>query len=127
MTWYKKNYYNTAQRTKGTDGTYYMSKFEAGYGNELDLRLKAKDIADYETQVSFPLIVNGYKVATYIADFVVYHNNGAKEIVETKGYATDIFKLKWKLTEALYGEEYTLTLIHMGKGNLRPPKKVIEF
>lgn len=82
--------------------TYYHSKLEAAYAQELDLRLKAKDIKGWRRQERIPLVVNGIKVATYIIDFVIEHNDGEEEYVECKGYETDIFRLKWKLFEALY-------------------------
>lgn len=127
MTFYKRNYYSVAKTTKGLDGNYYDSLFEASYANELFAKKKNKEIESYDTQVTFPIIVNGYKICDYIADFVVYHNNGGDEIVETKGLLLPVFRIKWSLMEALYGEEYTLTLVMQGKGKIRHPKKVIEF
>lgn len=127
MTWYKKSYYNTSKTTNGLDGKWYDSMLEASYANELYAKLKNKEIKDYETQVRMDLIVNGYKVCTYIADFIVTHLDDSKEICETKGWATDYFKLKWKLLEALHGEEYTLTLLQQGKQKFRHAKRVIEF
>lgn len=127
MTWTQKNRYYTTKSVKGNDGKIYDSKFEAGYGEELRLRKRAGQIKDYQTQINFPLIVGKYNVGTYIADFVVYHNNGDEEIVETKGYMTDVFKLKWRLMEAIYNEKYKLTLVMQGKGKMRHARKVIEF
>ena len=75
MTFQQKNYYTSAKTTKGLDGSYYASMFEANYANELYARKKNKEMDSYDTQVSFPLVVNGYKIASYIADFVVYHRN----------------------------------------------------
>jgi hypothetical protein len=123
----QKTYYNTAKKTKGVDGKTYDSKFEAGVGQELELRKRGKDIKDYSTQVNFPLNVNGYNLGTYIADFVIHHNNGSEEILEAKGFSTPVFRLKWKLVEALYSEDYKITCVFMGKGKLRPPKKIIEY
>ena len=127
MTWYSKNSWTIAKKSTGHDGSIYDSKFEAGGGNDLLLRKRAKDIKNYVRQVNFPLTVNGYKVGVYIADFVIEHNDGSKEILEMKGRSTDVFKLKWRLMEAIYGEEYKLTIIYQGKGSMRHAKKVIEF
>lgn len=127
MTWYKRTSYYTTKSVKGKDGKIYDSRFEASQGNELELRKKAKDIKDYQTQVNFPLIVNGYNVGTYVADFLIIHNDGSKEILEAKGFATPVFRLKWKLVEALYSDTHTITCVFQGKGKLRKPKKVIEF
>lgn len=119
--------YSSAQK-QTFNGKIFDSKFEAGQAQELELRKRAKDIKDYETQVEFPLIVNGYKLGVYIADFVIEHNDGEKEILEAKGFVGREFPMKWKLVEALYGDEYKLTIVWQGKGKrLRRPKKVIEF
>lgn len=83
----------------------YDSKFEAGYAQELELRKKAKDIKDFEAQKVLELIVNGYVVCTYKIDFIVYHNDGLTEYVETKGISTEKWKLKWKLFTALYSDK----------------------
>lgn len=111
MTFIQKNYYTTAKTTKGLDGYYYSSMFEASYANELFARKKLKEIDGYDTQVPMPLVVNGYKIGNYIADFVIYHLDGSSEIVETKGFRTPIFNLKWKLVEALYSKDYKITLL----------------
>ncbi len=116
MTFIQKNYYTSAKTTKGLDGSYYASMFEASYANELYARKRLKEIENYDTQVTMPLVVNGYKVADYIADFVIYHLDGSNEIVETKGFSTPVFRLKWKLVEAVYNEDYKLTLLMQGKG-----------
>lgn len=123
----QKNRYYSSKSIKGADGKIYDSKFEGGYGDELYYRKLAKDIKDYQTQVPLDLIVNGYKIGKYIADFIITHNDGSKEIVETKGFSTDVFKLKWKLVEALYSDKYTLTLLmQKGERNFRKPKKIRE-
>lgn len=127
MVWTQRNSYYTAKTVKGRDGKIHDSKFEAGYGEELRLLKRAKQIKDYQTQVNFPLVVKGYKLGVYIADFVVHHLDGSQEIVETKGWATPVFRLKWKIVEALYSEDYKITCIMQGKGRLRKPTKIIEF
>lgn len=115
---YKK--WTTAKKCE-YNGFRYDSGFEANYAMELDLRLKAKDIKSYERQVVIPLIVNDYIVCTYKIDFIVHHNDGTIEYTETKGYPTDVWKLKWKLFEALYtGPGNLLTVVQQGK--YKPPK-----
>lgn len=95
--WYKKfTYYDVKKQGKND------SKFEAGKAQELELMKKAGEIKDFEEQKVLELIVNDYIVCTYKIDFVVYHNDGTTEYIEMKGYATDTWKLKWKLFEALY-------------------------
>ena len=93
----------------------YHSRFEAKYAQELDLRLKAKDIAGWERQIKIPLEVNGYLICNYYIDFVIYHNDEIIEYVECKGFSTDLWKIKWKLFEALYGDKegIKLTVIYL--------------
>lgn len=109
------------------NGNRYDSGFEANFARELDLRVKAKDIKSWERQVQIPLIVNSYLVCNYRIDFVVYHNDGTREFIETKGYAFDTWKLKWKLFEALYSDlpDVKLTVIkQQNNWNMRKIKKI---
>lgn len=109
--YYQKNSYYSVKKANGFD-----SKFEAGKAKELELLKKAKEIKDYETQKVLELRVNDYLVCTYKIDFVVYHLDGTTEYIETKGYPTDTWKLKWKLFEALYDKPGNkLTLEFQGK------------
>ena len=95
-------YFNKPQTTE--DG-YFASKKELARWQELKLLEKAHMITDLKRQVRMPLIVNGIKVGTYIAD-AVYLENGKKIYEDVKGrrngapYAT--FKLKASLMKALY-------------------------
>ena len=106
----------------------YDSKFEAQHAQDLDLMIKAKEIKSYEQQKTLDLIVNGYIVCTYRIDFIVYHLDGTIEYQELKGYPiTDVWKLKFKIFEALYSEKENvkITLIHQGKApNRRRIKKI---
>lgn len=131
MAWQSKTSWTTAKKTS-FNGKIYDSKFEASEAQMLELRKKAKDIKDYKTQVSFPLVITNplgekFKIGTYIADFVIYHNDGGKEIWESKGFATPVFRQKWALVEALYSHEYKMTCSFQGKGKLRKVKTWIEF
>jgi hypothetical protein len=119
MTYYQKTYYTNAKKTE-YNGIIYDSKLEAGYAQELDLRLKAGEILGWDRQVKLPLIVNGYLIQNYYMDFVVYHE-GETEYVELKGYADQAFFHKYRLFEALYTQPGNiLTLIMQGKQ--KPPK-----
>ena len=109
------------------NGQRYDSKFEAGHAQELDLLLRAKEIKGYDRQVNIDLIVNGYLVCQYRIDFIVYHNDGTTEFQECKGLASEVWKLKWKLFEALYSEKpgVKLTIIYQGK-NWRPRLRKVK-
>jgi len=111
-------YYNTPKVTNELGC--WDSKFEASYAQELDLRKKAKDIIDWEAQVVLDLIVGDFKVCTYKIDFIVYYD-GITEYVECKGYPTPVWRLKWKLFEALYTKPGNRLLVVM-QGKHKPPK-----
>lgn len=120
MPYYVKTYYTNAKKT--TYNNYqYDSKFEANYAQELDLRKKAGDIKDWERQKTLELVVNGFIVCTYRVDFVVYHNDGTIEYVETKGWWSPYAKLKFKLFEALFDKPgVKITVVQQGRQ--KPPK-----
>jgi hypothetical protein len=117
--------YNNYYKTKKQGG--YDSKFEAGKARELELLVKAKEIKGFKEQETIDLIVNGFRVCTYKIDFVIEHNDGSLEYLETKGYATDVWRLKWKLFEALYSDKpgVKLTVEYQGK-NWRPRRRRVK-
>ena len=83
------------------DGYTFDSKTEANRYAELMLAEKAGDISNLELQPKFLLEVNGKKIATYIADFR-YIENGKTVVEDVKGVKTPVYRIKKKLTEALY-------------------------
>lgn len=101
------NKYNSAKTV--IKGQNFDSKFEGKVGTDLEYRRMSGEKFTIQKQVRFPLVVNGRKIADYVADFVLYHSDGRKEIWEAKGMRTEKFNLKWKLVEALY-PDYILTL-----------------
>ena|SRR3990167_1725974 len=112
-------YWNKAERQTYKNWR-YDSKFEASYAMYLDSELKAKRIKSWERQVTLELRVNDRKVCTYRIDFIVKHNDGITEFIETKGYATPVWKLKWSLFEALYDKPGNkLTIEQQGRWNLK--------
>lgn len=93
------------------NGHRYDSKFEAQIAEDLDVRLKVKDIKAVDRQVKIPLEAYGTHIFNYIIDFVITHNDGTKEYLEVKGYETDLWKTKWKMFEAKINlEDPTATL-----------------
>lgn len=119
--WDKRYSYFKTPKVKIGDRQ-YDSKFEANYGQELELRVKAGDIDGFETHVRTPLVVNGYTVCDYYIDFVIFHKDGTTEYCETKGYATDVFRLKWKLFCALFEDDPNVKITLIMQGNSKPPK-----
>lgn len=92
------------------DNIKFASKKEAKRYNELKWLEKAKLIKDLELQKSFELqskYVNNngehIRAITYVCDFYYYDNEKQKYIVEdTKGFRTDVYKLKKKIFEYKY-------------------------
>ncbi len=85
-------------------GTVYDSAAEAAMAGDLDMRVRAAVIKSWQRQVPFSLAVNGQKIATYKADFLVRLNDFSQEVFEVKGVATGTWRLKEKLFRALYPE-----------------------
>ena len=107
-------------------GQGYDSKAEVYQAAELEQFLKEGKIAGWTKQKTIELIVNGYLICTYKMDFVVEHLDGITEFIEVKGFATPVWRLKWKLLEALYGDNpnYKLTIAWTGKSIKLRKKKV---
>lgn len=104
MTYIQKS--GNKYHSKQTDynGIVYHSKLEAAYAQELDLRVKGKDIKSWERQVKLDLRVNDIHITNYYMDFVITHNDGSREYVEVKGMATATWELKWSLFEATFDD-----------------------
>jgi hypothetical protein len=86
------------------EGVKFASKGEAKRYRELLLLKAAGEIDDLQLQVKYPLIVNGTRVAFYVADFT-YNQNGSQVIEDFKGVSTAIFRLKWKILQAMFAED----------------------
>lgn len=112
------------------NGIMYDSTLEARMAGELDYRVKGKDIKYWERQIriSFYLCLNCARLsiapqcpdhwvekptilATYICDFKAVHFDGTIEYIETKGVALDVFRFKWKMMEAIFGNRDDVKLI----------------
>lgn len=86
-------------RTQG-----YDSKKEYYRSVQLKLLQKQGLIKGLQEQVSYPIVINGIKICSYIADFK-YIENGKEIVEDCKGFLTPIYKLKKKLMEAVWGIE----------------------
>ena len=80
------------------DGQTFDSKKEADYYCELKLRLQSGDIKGFCLQPIF-ILAPGLK---YKADFIIFHNDGSTEIVDTKGFRTKEYIAKKKVFEDKY-------------------------
>lgn len=91
------------------DGIKFDSLLEANRWQELKLLQRAKQIQNLDRQVRFELQPSykknnkTIKAINYVADFVYYDLNKKKMIVEdTKGFKTDVYKLKKKIFEYVF-------------------------
>lgn len=123
---YQKSKWTTAKKAT-YQNCLYDSKFEASYAAELDLRKKAGEIVKWEKQKTLELIVNGYLVCTYRIDFIVYYPDLTVEYVETKGWASPVWKLKWRLFEALYSDLPDVRLTVVKQRNNFTMKKLKKY
>lgn len=99
-----KSKYNAQKET--VDGITFASKKEARRYRQLLLMERANAIQDLKLQITFPLVKKSAygREIKYIADFV-YYENGKLVVEDTKGYRTDVYKLKKRLMAELYGIE----------------------
>lgn len=97
----KSKYNNKSQVFNGRK---YHSIREATHAEELEWRVKAGEIEKVIPQFKLDLRVNGMHICNYYIDFKVILTNGDVEYHEVKGFETDVWRLKWLLTEALAKE-----------------------
>ena len=102
MAWNRKNKYGAIKQTY--NGYSYHSKKEARYAAELDWRVKAKEVKSWTRQHRLDLRVNGELICKYYIDFRAELTDGSIEYIEVKGFETDVWRLKWKLTNAIFQE-----------------------
>lgn len=125
MSWRMMGYVNMNYRKYNNQnqivaGKKFASKKEARRYSELLLLEKAGKISDLRTQVKFVLVPTQRepdvigpkggitpgkmleKEAAYIADFV-YTENGVEIVEDSKGFRTDVYRLKRKLMRYFYG------------------------
>jgi len=90
------------------DNIVFDSKAEADYYVELKLLKRAKKIKDFDLQPEYVLVEpfkkNGktFRAVKYIADFLVTNLDGSEEVVDVKGMATPVYRLKKTLFESKY-------------------------
>jgi hypothetical protein len=97
-----KSKYNN--KTKQYGGRTYDSIREANHAEELDWRIKAKEIKEVIPQYKIDLRVKGKHITNYYCDFKVIMADGSIQFHEVKGFSTDLFILKRKLFEVLLDE-----------------------
>jgi hypothetical protein len=100
MPWSKSKFHN-----KITEG--YHSKAECKRAKELALLLQLGHISELKEQFPFPMRVNGQHICKYIVDFIYFDNDKKVWVAEdVKGCKTDVYRLKAKLFQAIYGDDW---------------------
>lgn len=106
MVYFIKRYSKYHAKSSIYKDSIYHSQKEAGYAAELDLRIKAGEIKSWRRQVRISLDVYGEHICNYYIDFELTYPDESIEMVEVKGFETEVWRLKWKLFEAIYGKEH---------------------
>jgi len=91
-------------------GGRFQSKKEARKAMELDSLKKDGEIKEWKGQHKLSLDVEGVHIANYYVDFMITHNDGSIEYLEVKSYITKtpVWRIKWKLSQALYNDRTTI-------------------
>ena len=84
------------------DGITFDSKGEARRYGELRLMEKQGLISRLTVHPRYDLTVNHQKICTYVADFEYRDEGNNRRIEDFKGVVTPVFRIKWKLFEAIH-------------------------
>lgn len=109
------SYAKYRNKKTNVNGITFDSRREAKRYQELCLLVRAGEIANLKLQPSWRFFVDGSEVKirsegypngralTYRADFSYTDKNGVFHCEDSKGYATDAYKIKKALMEAVHG------------------------
>lgn len=98
----KGRFHNVSQMYNGQR---YDSKLEAKYAQDLDWRIDAGEVKEWDRQVKLELTMHGHKLCRYYIDFKVTMADDSIQYVEVKGYPTMLWKLKWDILLASIGTD----------------------
>ncbi|GEN30255.1 hypothetical protein HNQ35_000041 [Cerasibacillus quisquiliarum] len=103
------------------DGHTFDSKAEARYYQELKLMERAGEILFFRLQPRYRLL-DGFekhgkkhRAIDYIADFEIHHKDGSIEVVDIKGYKTDVFRIKEKMFNKKYPHKLSILKLEKGR------------
>lgn len=86
------------------DGHTFDSILERDYYIHLKLRERLGEVYEVEMQRPISLRVNGFVVGTLRVDFWFYDDVQKRtRVVDTKGFETDVSRIKRKLVKAIHG------------------------
>ncbi|MBP2638292.1 MAG: hypothetical protein H6Q72_4199 [Firmicutes bacterium] len=95
------------------DGMVFDSKKEAAKYGELVLLKRAGEVIDFKHHPKAFVLQHGYmcqqtkkwvKPITYTPDFWVLYADGSEVWIDTKGYRTEVYKIKIKLFREKYSD-----------------------
>jgi len=95
---FKKKKHKFHARQTIVDGIKFSSKKEARHYLNNKLRIEAGDLLFQLRQVPLHLPGN----TRLVIDFIEFCTDGSVHFVDTKGYQTEVFKLKRRQVEELY-------------------------
>jgi len=96
----------------------FDSQWEATFYGRCKMRQKAGEIERVFLKVPFWL-TGGVK---YIIDFILLYPGGGLKFIDTKGFRTEIYKLKKKMVESRYG----ITIIELyADGRIMPEGEML--
>ena len=103
------------------DGLTFDSKAEALYYSKLKKMHERGEILFFRTQPRYRLL-DGFekdgkrhRPVDYIADFEVHHLDGSIEVIDIKGYKTDVFRIKEKMFNKKYPHKLTILKLKRGE------------
>jgi len=89
-------------KPKEYKGRQYHSGQEADDAMWLDLMVQDGRLKEVKPQHKIRFEINGKHLWTHIIDFKVTLPDGREKMVETKGFATELWRRNYKLFQALY-------------------------
>ena len=96
------------RRSESRDGHTFASKRERDRFEELAIMEAAGEIVGLRLQPRYALVVNGYEICTYVADFAYHkpqHPTTHPVVEDVKGHRTQVYLMKRRLMKAIYGVE----------------------
>lgn len=90
------------------DGITFSSKKEANFYQLLKIKERAGEVIKIDLQPVFLLQPafkkkgKSYRKIEYVADFLVTYSDGRVEIIDCKGFKTDVYKIKQKMFEYVF-------------------------
>lgn len=95
-------------------GHIHLSRGEARYCEQLELRRKSGEFKSFVVEKEYRLEINGVLICKHKPDFTIYPTNNHNNfwIEEYKGFATDLWKMKMKIFKALYPRVEYIVIKH---------------